>query len=257
MAKVILVDQADRPIGTEEKLKAHQEGKLHRAFSIFIFNQKGQLMLQQRAKSKYHCGSLWTNTCCSHPRPRESLNVATHRRLKEEMGFDCPLEEVFNFTYKARFSNGLTENEYDHVFIGQFDGQPRVNPEEADGWRWATPKKLLKEIKESPQKFTPWFKESIERVLTLFESAKNPLPKVKIGFYRHYKGNLYKVLGTARHSENLEELVVYQALYDSKEFGQKAFWVRPKKMFLEEVKVNGKKVPRFKYLGKSAIVKAK
>src|SRR4030042_2763439 len=124
MEKIILVDENDREIGTEEKLKTHEQGKLHRAFSIFVFNSKGELLLQRRAKGKYHSGGLWTNTCCSHPREGEKLEEAVHRRLKQEMGLDCPLKEAFSFIYKVRFENGLFEHELDHVFIGRVDGKP-------------------------------------------------------------------------------------------------------------------------------------
>lgn len=116
---VILVDKNDQPIGQGEKTAVHKAGQLHRAFSILIFNDKGKLLLQQRAKGKYHCPRLWSNTCCSHPRPGEDILVAAHRRLQEEMGFDCPLEDKFSFIYKVKFDNGLTEHEYDHVLIGK------------------------------------------------------------------------------------------------------------------------------------------
>src|SRR3989344_7340032 len=117
---IILVDENDNQIGIEEKIKAHLDGKLHRAFSIFVFNNKGELLIQQRALDKYHSAGLWTNTCCSHPKPEEQIIEAGHRRLKEEMEFDCELNEAFSFKYKAVFDNGLTENEYDHVLIGYY-----------------------------------------------------------------------------------------------------------------------------------------
>ncbi len=164
--KVILVDEDDNKIGTEEKLKAHQDGgKLHRCFSIFIFNDKGELMLQKRAEQKYHCPDLWTNTCCSHPRPGEPLEEAAHRRIKEEMGFDCPMEEKFTFTYKADFENGLTEHEYDHVYIGKYNGEPDPNPEEAGDWKWIKPKKLNQDIEKNPERYTPWFKKALDKAL--------------------------------------------------------------------------------------------
>src|SRR5690349_17076045 len=127
---LILVDEQDHEIGTEEKLKTHRDAKLHRAFSIFIFNKKGQLLLQRRALSKYHSGGLWTNTCCGHPRPGENIDKAAHRRLQEEMGFDCNMKDVFRFTYKAPLDHGLTEHEVDHVFIGTCDAQPKLNHDE-------------------------------------------------------------------------------------------------------------------------------
>jgi len=165
MTEVILVDENDNEIGTEEKMKAHQEGKLHRAFSIFIFNSKGELLLQKRAKSKYHSGGLWSNTCCSHPMPGEALEKTVHRRLKEEMGFDCELKEIFSFTYKAKFDNGLIEHEYDHVFIGKFDGKPTPNPEEVDEWKWIDVEELKKGIQENPDNYTYWLKASIDKII--------------------------------------------------------------------------------------------
>ena len=166
MEKVILVDEKDNEIGTEEKIKAHQNGgKLHRAFSIFIFNSQGQMLIHKRAKTKYHSPGLWTNACCSHPKPGESLKEAVHRRLKEEMGFDCELEEAFSFIYKADVGNGLTEWEFDHVFIGRFDGEPEPNPEEVDDWKWMNIDELKKDIEQNPEKYTPWFRIAFERVV--------------------------------------------------------------------------------------------
>jgi len=162
--KVILVDNKDKKIGTEEKIKAHKKGKLHRAFSIFVFNFKGKLLLQKRASEKYHCGGLWTNTCCSHPRPEETIEDAAHRRLKEEMGFDCELMELFDFQYKFKFDNGLTENEIDHVFIGFYDKKPIINKEEADDYRWIDMELLGEWIKRSPSEFTPWFLIAIKKI---------------------------------------------------------------------------------------------
>ena len=156
--KVILVDKNDRVIGSEEKIKAHQAGILHRAFSILVFNSKKELLLQKRQKTKYHCPGLWSNTCCSHPRPGETLQQATHRRLKEEMGFDCRLKQVFSFIYKAKFNNGLTENEYDHVFIGRFDGQPKPDKAEVDSWKWTLINEFKKDILKNSRKYTPWLK---------------------------------------------------------------------------------------------------
>ncbi|MEK7619489.1 MAG: isopentenyl-diphosphate Delta-isomerase, partial [Patescibacteria group bacterium] len=124
----ILVDETDHEIGTEEKMATHERGLLHRAFSVFVFNASGELLLQQRAFEKYHSAGLWTNTCCSHPRPGEETLAAAYRRLQEEMGFDCPLNEMFTFRYLAPFPNGLTENEVDHVFFGMYDGPVNPNP---------------------------------------------------------------------------------------------------------------------------------
>lgn len=166
MENVILVDRNDKEIGTEEKIKAHENGgKLHRAFSIFVFNSKGELLLQMRAKTKYHSAGLWTNTCCSHPRPSEPLKDAAHRRLKEEMGFDCDLDETFSFVYKANFDNNLTEWEYDHVFVGIFDGNVIPNPEEVEEIKWISPNDLKDDVKKNPQNYTEWFKISIDKVL--------------------------------------------------------------------------------------------
>ncbi len=162
--KVILVDHDDGELGSMEKLEAHRTGKLHRAFSIFIFNRGHQLLLQKRADHKYHSGGLWTNTCCSHPRPGDNLKMAAHRRLQEEMGFDCELHHKFHFTYSADFENGLVENELDHVFIGWFDGFPVINREEASEWRYVSLPALKEEIKQSPSKFTVWLKIALPKV---------------------------------------------------------------------------------------------
>lgn len=166
MEKVILVDENDKEIGSEEKLAAHQNGgKLHRAFSIFIFNSKGEILLQKRVKEKYHSALLWTNACCSHPRPDESLEIAVHRRLKEEMGFDCDLAEKFSFIYKIDFENGVSENEFDHVFIGKFDGEPEPDPKEVAGWKWISAEELKQGIKENPEKYSYWLEVSFDKVL--------------------------------------------------------------------------------------------
>ena len=167
--KVILVDKKGREIGQEEKIKTHEQGKLHRAFSVFVFNSKNQLLLQKRAKNKYHSNGLWTNTCCSHPRPGETIEEAAHRRLREEMGFDCELKEAFSFIYKTPFSNGLTENEYDHVFLGKSDSIPIPNPEEVDDWRWVSIEKLKQDLRKRPDNYSYWFKKIIERVIFCLE----------------------------------------------------------------------------------------
>ena len=161
--EIILVDKNDNEIGADEKMKVHQDGKLHRAFSIFVFNSKNEMLLQKRAEAKYHCGGLWTNTCCSHPRKGELLKEEIHKRLQEEMGFDCELKEIGDFIYKAKFDNGLTEHEYDHVFAGKFDSEPNINPEEADDYQWISLKELKKEIKKNPADFTVWFKIALEK----------------------------------------------------------------------------------------------
>jgi len=163
---VILVDEKDNEVGTEEKLTAHKEAKLHRAFSIFVLNDKGELMLQRRALTKYHCGGLWTNTCCGHPRPEESLEKATHRRLGEEMGFDCQLEKIMETTYKVTFDNDLTEYEYLHVFRGISDNDPTLNPDEAVEYKWMSLKDIKKDIEKNPKKYTPWFKMLLPKIIS-------------------------------------------------------------------------------------------
>lgn len=161
---IILVDELDKEIGTGEKMAVHKKGQLHRCFSIVIFNSKGEMLLQKRAAGKYHCGGLWTNTCCSHPRPGEDVISAGKRRLKEEMGIECELKEILSFTYRAEFRNGLTEHEFDHVLLGKFDGEPNINPEEADDWRWISVSDLKKEIQNAPEKFTPWFGMIVDKL---------------------------------------------------------------------------------------------
>jgi isopentenyl-diphosphate delta-isomerase len=163
---VILVDTNDQPLGTEEKLRAHQLGLLHRAFSIFVFNTKGELLLQQRARSKYHTGGLWTNTCCSHPRPGEDLEAAVHRRLQEEMGFDCPLTEAFSFVYRATFEDDkLIEHEFDHVFIGVSDTLPVPNPAEVGDVAYRPVDAIATDITKHPERYTYWFRQVLDRVV--------------------------------------------------------------------------------------------
>ena len=165
--QVILVDENDQPVGLEVKLKAHQNGgRLHRAFSVFVFNPAGQMLLQRRSRRKYHFGGLWTNACCSHPHPGESIEHDARARLRDEFGFDVPLTEAFSFTYRASdAASGLTEHEFDHVLIGHFDGRPRPNPDEIDEWKWVTPDDLRQDMKRHPQDYTPWFKIALEQVL--------------------------------------------------------------------------------------------
>ncbi len=162
---VILVDRDDKQIGTEEKLAAHQKALLHRAFSVFVFNSRGELLIQKRAQSKYHSAGLWTNTCCSHQAPGEDTETAAHRRLKEEMGFDCPVQEVDTLLYKTSFENGLTEHEFDHILIGSYNGPiDRVNPNEVEDWKWSDPQDILVDMKTAPEKYTYWFRLSLEDV---------------------------------------------------------------------------------------------
>lgn len=156
--EVILVDEFDKEIGVMEKLEAHQKGLLHRAISVFVFNDQGEMLLQQRALSKYHSPGLWTNTCCSHPRPDENVSDAAVRRLKEEMGLNCSLNKKFEFLYKAEFDNGLIEHEYDHVFVGISNTQPVINKSEVEEYQWIHPDLVNRMIVEYPENFTPWFK---------------------------------------------------------------------------------------------------
>ena len=160
---VVLVDRNDKPMGLMPKLEAHEKGVLHRAFSVFILNRKGQLMLQRRALDKYHSPGLWTNTCCSHPRESESNIEAGVRRLKEEMGFTTPLKSMFSFIYKSKFDNGLTEHEFDHVLLGYYDKPPFINAIEVSEWKWMSLEKIILEIKNKPEDFTVWFKIIFER----------------------------------------------------------------------------------------------
>ena len=166
---VVLVDQDDQKLGLMEKQQAHVAGLLHRAFSVFVFNSKGELMIQQRAASKYHSPTLWTNTCCSHPRDNETYEQAAHRRLGEEMGFDCELEYKFNFIYKAHLENDLIEHELDHVFIGTFDDEPKLNPDEVMAYRWVELDDLKKDMEKNPQNYTAWFKIIFEHYVSYIE----------------------------------------------------------------------------------------
>jgi len=161
---VILVNQNDEPIGTMEKMEAHQKGLLHRAFSVFIFNDSNELLLQRRALAKYHSAGLWTNTCCSHPRPNETTLNAAHRRLREEMGLETELNFKTSFIYKTEFENGLTEHEFDHVFFGIYNNAPIINMDEVDSFIWINIDDLKQKIKLNPNDFTSWFKIAVEKV---------------------------------------------------------------------------------------------
>ena len=156
--KVILVNEKDEPIGLMPKMEAHEKALLHRAFSVFIFNDKNELMLQQRALGKYHSPGLWTNTCCSHQREGESNIDAGMRRLQEEMGFSVPLEESISFIYKAPFDNGLTEHEFDHILLGKFNDEPNINREEVADWKWMHLEDVKVDIEQNPETYTAWFK---------------------------------------------------------------------------------------------------
>lgn len=161
--KVILVNQKDEPIGLMPKMEAHEKGLLHRAFSVFIFNEKKELMIQQRAMSKYHSPGLWTNTCCSHQREGESNIEAGKRRLQEEMGFTTELDDTISFIYKAPFDNGLTEHEFDHILVGNYNGEPQLNPEEAESWKWMGLEDVAKDMEDNPSLYTEWFKIIFEK----------------------------------------------------------------------------------------------
>ena len=163
--KVILVNENDNQIGEMEKLEAHKKGLLHRAFSVFIFNSKGELLLQKRAKGKYHSGGLLTNTCCSHPVPNEDTKKGAERRLKEETGINASLKEVHKFIYKKKFENGLTEYEYDHVFFGKSDTKPILKKEEAEDYKYISIEELKKDIKKNPNDYTYWLKNSFKDII--------------------------------------------------------------------------------------------
>lgn len=164
MNRLILVDENDVPLGTAEKMEAHEKALLHRAFSVFIFNSKGKMLLQQRAISKYHSGGLWTNACCSHPYFEQDTLTAAEKRLQEEMGFTTPLTQAFAFVYKANFENGLTEHEYDHVFIGKYDGEILPDKDEVEDYCFMSMEELKTAIEQYPQKYTAWFKIALPKL---------------------------------------------------------------------------------------------
>jgi isopentenyl-diphosphate delta-isomerase len=166
---LILVDEHDNITGYGTKLKVHQEGHLHRAFSLFVVNEAGQLLLQKRALSKYHSGGLWANTCCSHPLKGEKTDETIHTRLIEEMGFDCELKPLFQFIYRAKFNNGLTEYELDQVYIGFYEGAPNPNPAEVCDWKWIDIEALKEDLLNAPDKYVYWLKAAFEE------------------FYQHYR----------------------------------------------------------------------
>ena len=161
--QVILVNEQDEELGLMPKMEAHEKAVLHRAFSVFVLNDKDELMLQQRAAHKYHSPMLWTNTCCSHQRKGEQNIQAGKRRLQEEMWFECELKELFSFVYKAPFDNGLTEHELDHVMIGRYNGDPIINPEEVESFKWMSLIDVKSDIAVNPQDYTAWFKIIFER----------------------------------------------------------------------------------------------
>ena len=164
MNEVILVDINDTPVGSMDKIEAHRKALLHRAFSVFIFNSKGEMLLQQRADKKYHSGGLWTNACCSHPAPGEDTLSAALRRLKEELGFTTPLVKAFTFSYRTDFENGLTENEFDHVFTGVYDGRIVADRDEVKNYQYLPLEEIEKSITDEPGKFTSWFVIAFPRI---------------------------------------------------------------------------------------------
>ena len=171
--QVILVDEKDKPVGVAEKMEAHRKGLLHRAFSVFIFNSRGEMLLQQRAMNKYHSGGLWTNACCSHPKPGEEIKAAAERRLKEELGFDTSLEKIFDFVYKTDFENGLTEFEFDHVFTGEHDGEIIPDREEASDYCYKEVTEISQSLKTHPQKYTTWFHHAFPGIEQWWQNRYN------------------------------------------------------------------------------------
>lgn len=161
--QLILVDSEDRELGIRDKFRVHVEGSLHRAFSVFVFDSKNRLLLQQRADGKYHSAGLWSNTACGHPRPGESTTIAARRRLAEEMGFDCELSRAFSFLYHTVFDNRMVEHEYDHVFVGRFDGEPLPNSDEVQSWRWMELSDLHREVRNQPDHYTYWLHAALNR----------------------------------------------------------------------------------------------
>ena len=179
--EVILVDQNDRVVGTKSKLAAHHERNLHRAFSIFIINSKGQLLLQRRASNKYHSGGLWSNTCCGHPRPEEGIRVAAHRRLVEEMGFDCELAESMTVVYNLDVGKSIFENEYVHILVGAFEGQPHPNSAEVSDWRWTSFDQFDQALKRQPETHTAWLQltwPKVAKAYRLLDETNSNAPNV-------------------------------------------------------------------------------
>jgi isopentenyl-diphosphate delta-isomerase len=167
--EVVLVDEKDNTLGVMEKLEAHIQGKLHRAFSIFIINSQNEILIHQRAKEKYHGANLWTNACCSHPALGEDVRASAQRRLMEEMGLDCSIEKLFNFNYYAQVENGLIEHELDHVFVGYSDATPYPDASEVQSWKWMSKEYLLQDIQQHPERYTSWFKIALPMLLEQIE----------------------------------------------------------------------------------------
>jgi isopentenyl-diphosphate Delta-isomerase len=169
---IILVSKNDVPVGEGNKDEVHKKGLFHRAFSVFILNKNRQILLQKRASTKYHSAGLWTNACCSHPRPGETTTDAAHRRLQEEMGFNCALEEIFSFSYRSELENDLIENEFDHVFLGYYDG--KINPDinEVDEYKWIDLEALTADIKNNPDLYTAWLKICFDKFIDYLKNKK-------------------------------------------------------------------------------------
>lgn len=174
--EVILVDHLDRPTGKMEKLEVHEKGLLHRAVTVYVFNSRQELLLQRRASDKYHCGGLWSNTCCGHPYPHESTRDAAERRLREEMGMVVTLTPVFELSYNLKLSNGLTEHEYGHVFFAVCDSLPQLNPQEADAFDYRPMALIEEQMQQQPEQFTPWFLHTFRRIPDYLEQF--PFPAV-------------------------------------------------------------------------------
>lgn len=173
MEQVILVDEKDTAIGSLPKMEAHEKGLLHRAFSVFIFNSAGEMLLQQRAAHKYHSPGLWSNSCCSHPRPGEATKDAAMRRLQEEMGFSTPLEKAFDFIYKTTFDNGLTEHEFDHVFIGYYNGTVLPDQAEVSDYAYYAPGEIETALENEADRFTTWFQIAFPKVKEWWKSHRS------------------------------------------------------------------------------------
>ena len=172
--KVVLVDNSNNQVGLMPKMEAHLKGVLHRAFSVIIFNNNGEVMLQKRASTKYHTPSLWSNTCCSHQRENEDNISAGKRRLNEEMGFITQLYDFESFIYKVSFSNGLIEHEFDHILVGIYNGLPNINLDEVDGWKWISIDELVNDMKDNSEKYTAWFKIIINKYSQSLKKWKLP-----------------------------------------------------------------------------------
>lgn len=173
MQQVILVNEQDEPVGTMEKMEAHEKAILHRAFSVFIFNSKGEMLLQQRAARKYHSGGLWTNACCSHPNPGEETKQAAQRRLNEELGFTTKLNKAFHFTYKEPFENGLTEYEFDHVFTGIYDGAIKPDADEVSDYCYKSVDDIKFSLQTHPQKYTAWFHIAFPKIVEWVNNSEH------------------------------------------------------------------------------------